>query len=248
MKDNFYRFVIDSLRFKKLFAVLIDPGKINKQQVATTVKTAEIAEVDFYLVGGSLVTAPIEDTIKLIKSLTHKPVVLFPGSYMQVCAAADGILFLSLVSGRNPEYLIGNHVLAAPTIRDARLEAIPTGYILIEGQATSTTEYISNTKPIPANKPDIVVATAMASEMLGHKLVYLEGGSGASSIISKLLIQEVKQHINIPLMVGGGIRSANDLDYIFRAGADIAIVGNAIEENAELTLALGSVSRKYTGS
>jgi putative glycerol-1-phosphate prenyltransferase len=208
-----------------------------------TIKTAEIAEFDLFLIGGSLVSVEIENVILNIKKHTDKPVVIFPGSLLQISPAADALLLLSLISGRNPEYLIGNHVVAAPYLKKMRMDVIPTGYILIENNHTSSVEYISNTKPIPAHKHDIVMATAIAGEMLGHKLIYLESGSGASNPVSYELIDKVKSNISIPLIIGGGIKSKTEVENTFKAGADIVVVGNAIEKNVELLMEFGAVAR-----
>jgi geranylgeranylglyceryl phosphate synthase family protein len=157
---------------------------------------------------------------------------------LQLSNKADAILLLSLISGRNPEYLIGNHVIAAPFLKKWGIVVIPTGYILIgEGNSTSV-EYISNTKPIPSDKFDLVIATAIAGEMMGNKLIYLESGSGATKSIDPELVKEVKRHISVPLIVGGGIREPGQLRIISEAGADIFVVGNAIENNLEI---LGSL-------
>ncbi|MBN1118844.1 MAG: geranylgeranylglyceryl/heptaprenylglyceryl phosphate synthase [Bacteroidales bacterium] len=214
-------------------AILIDPDKLSVQAILSTVYTANEAGVQMILVGGSLMSTRIDSTIEIIKKNSDIPVVLFPGSLMQLSAKADALLLLSLVSGRNPEYLIGNHVLAAPYIRTTNLEVIPTGYILIQGGNVTSVEYISNTRPIPADKKDLIVATALASEMLGHKLIYLEAGSGAKIHVSLDVVSEVKRRISIPLIVGGGITSSTIADEILEAGADMIVVGTAVEKNVE---------------
>jgi len=170
---------------------------------------------------------------------------LFPGSLLQLSDKADGILLLSLISGRNPDYLIGNHVLAANFLKKSGLEIIPTGYILIDGKSVSSVEYISNTRPIPVEKPDIVVATALAGEMLGHKLIYLEAGSGADRRISEQVVAEVKKNIGIPLMVGGGIRNPEDVLNLYRAGADIIVIGTAAEEDPHILSKMAAMRDKY---
>jgi phosphoglycerol geranylgeranyltransferase len=182
------------------------------------------------------VNRPVDPLIADIKALTPVPVLLFPGNPNQLSKKADGLLLLSLISGRNPEFLIGNHVVAAHFLKNSALEIIPTGYMLIENGAMSSVEYISNTKPLPRNKPDLAVCTAMAGEMLGLKMIYIEGGSGAHCIIPHETITAVKRNIGIPLLVGGGIQSYDDLKMVFDAGADIAVVGNAVEQNPELLL------------
>ncbi|HKL37604.1 MAG TPA: geranylgeranylglyceryl/heptaprenylglyceryl phosphate synthase, partial [Bacteroidales bacterium] len=162
------------------------------------------------------------------------PVVLFPGNLMQVSPHADGIFFLSLISGRNPDLLIGNHVLSARMIKNSGLEVIPTGYILINGGSTSSVEYISNTKPIPANKTDIITATALAGELLGHKLIYLESGSGAAQPAYFDLVNEIKKQVALPLIVGGGLKKPSDLENLCQSEADMVVVGNAIEQNPDI--------------
>ncbi len=238
-----YDTIIEKLRKNKLFALLIDPEKYNEESLIRTVKTAEIAEVDFFLVGGSIISAKIDNSIHTIKQYTEKPVIIFPGSLLQISPLADGMLLLSLISGRNPEFLIGNQVIAAPYLKRSGLEIISTGYILIESGVTTSVEYVSNTKPIPPAKTDLVVATAVAGEMLGHKLIYLEAGSGANSPLNTSLIEEVKKNIRVPLIVGGGIRKKEDVMDMYNAGADIVVVGNAVEENYTITLDLAGVSR-----
>ncbi|MCD6598509.1 MAG: geranylgeranylglyceryl/heptaprenylglyceryl phosphate synthase [Bacteroidales bacterium] len=218
---------------KKFFALLIDPENYSEKALSKTVKIANENYVDLILLGGSLVSETLERPIELIKSLSNIPVFLFPGSLLQLSGKADGILLLSLISGRNPEFLIGNHVLAAPLIKKYGLEVIPTGYILI-GNSSTAVEYMSNTTPIPSNKTDITVATAMAGEMLGQKLIYLEGGSGASQTIPEETIRKVKKNISIPLVIGGGIKTGEDAFMAYKAGADMIVVGNAIEKNPEL--------------
>ena len=215
----------------KKFAMLIDPDKHNIQSLITTVYAANEAGVHIILVGGSLVSDRIDKTIETIKKYTEIPVVLFPGSLLQLSNKADAALLLSLISGRNPDYLIGNHVLAAPYLKQSGIEIISTGYILIEAGNTTSVEYISNTKAIPADKADLVCATAMAGELLGMKCLYLESGSGAEKPISKELIFKVKQKVGIPIIVGGGMRTVNDVETALMAGADIVVVGNALERD-----------------
>jgi len=226
-----YDYILKKQNKEKLIVLLIDPDKHNDESLKRTVDIANKAGINFFLVGGSIISKSINDQIAIIKYHSQLPVFLFPGNLLQLCDQADGILFLSLISGRNPEFLIGNQVLAAPFLKNSGMEVIPTGYILIDtGQPTSV-EYMSNTNPIPSNKPDIAAATALAGEMLGHKLIYLEGGSGAGQIVNTKLIREVKQNISIPLVVGGGIRTAKQACEIFKAGADIIVIGNIAEEN-----------------
>jgi len=219
----------------KQTAVLVDPDKHTGESLQKLCNYINQSKVDFMLDGGSLLLKSNFDfTIEYLKQNSKLPVVIFPGSNFQVSDKADAILFLSLVSGRNPEYLIGQHVTAAPLIKASNLEVIPTAYLLIDGGRISSTAYITQTVPIPNDKPDIAVATALAAEMLGMKLIYLEAGSGAESTVSSELIKAVKAAVKIPVIVGGGIRSAGRAKEIFDAGADIIVIGNALESNADL--------------
>jgi putative glycerol-1-phosphate prenyltransferase len=226
---HLYQTLIDKKDRQKSVAVLVDPDKYDEGMLQEVVQISNSSGVTFFLVGGSLLSKSVNDKVQTIKRLTNIPVFLFPGNLLQLCDNADGILFLSLISGRNPEYLIGNHVHAAPFLRNSMLEVIPTGYILLDTGATTSVEYISNTLPIPSDKPEIAVATAMAGEMLGLKLIYLEGGSGAQNIINTNIISEVKSNISVPLIVGGGIKTKQQAQSIFEAGADVIVIGNAIE-------------------
>ncbi len=217
---------------KKSFALLLDPDKFDDLSI---IENAEKLQVDYFFVGGSLITeGNLEETIKSIKSKTTIPVIIFPGSANHITSIADGILLLSLLSGRNADYLIGQHIQAAPVLKKSGLEILSTGYILIDGGNITTVAYISNTTPIPSNKPEVAVVTAMAGEMIGHKLIYLDAGSGAIHHINELLINMVKKNITIPLIVGGGIRDAKTAEKIWNSGADIIVVGNAIEKNSNL--------------
>ncbi len=219
---------------KKKFAVLIDPDKYSGQEVVEIARASEKNHVDFLFVGGSLLMRDhLERTILKIKEYCSLPVIIFPGSNMQVNRHADAILLLSLISGRNPELLIGQHVVAAPYIKESGLEVIPTGYILVDSGAQTTASYISNTWPVPYHKKDIAMCTAMAGEMLGLRMIYLDGGSGAQKFVSPEMVKGVKQSIDIPLVVGGGIRNATAAKQICEAGADLVVVGNAIEENLD---------------
>ncbi|MCX6198141.1 MAG: geranylgeranylglyceryl/heptaprenylglyceryl phosphate synthase [Bacteroidetes bacterium] len=221
----------------KQLAVLIDPDKQNKSSLSLLIELAKNARVDFFFVGGSLLLEnSFEETIQAIKANSKIPVIIFPGNNYQLSAKADAILFLSLISGRNPEFLIGQHVVAAPLIKEANIETIPTGYLLIDGGRISTTSYITQTVPIPNDKPDIAVATALAGEMLGMKLIYLEAGSGAVNSVSAEMIKAVKKNISIPLIVGGGIRTAEQAEEICKAGADIIVVGNILEKEPGLLM------------
>lgn len=218
-------------------AVLVDPDRQNPESLKTLVELAVNCKVDFVFVGGSLlIEGRMEETITTIKNQCKIPVVIFPGNTYQVSKNADAILFLSLISGRNPEYLIGQHVIAAPMIKEAKLETIPTGYILVDGGRISTTSYITQTVPVPNDKPEIAAATALAGEMLGLKAIYLEAGSGAKQSVSPALIKAVKQTVSLPVIVGGGIRTAEQAEEICRAGADVIVVGNVLEKEPELLM------------
>jgi len=220
-------------------AVLIDPDKQNEQTLLLLVEAAVRCRVDYLFVGGSLLLEnTLAHTVKTIKANCAIPVILFPGNNYQLCEEADALLLLSLISGRNPEYLIGQHVVAAPLIKESGLEVIPTGYLLIDGGKISTTSYITQTVPIPADKPDVAIATALAGEQLGLKLIYLEAGSGAANPVSAAMIQAVKKNCSLPLIVGGGIRSAAQAEAACQAGADIVVVGNSLEKSPELLMEL----------
>jgi len=230
MKD-IYTHIVESIPAGKLFSVLVDPDKHDRESLSWIGQNADPEIVDFILVGGSLVSGSVDESVGVLKEKTKIPVILFPGNVLQITPRADAILLLSLISGRNPEYLIGNHVIAAPILKKTDLEIIPTAYILIENGRSTSVEYISNTKPIPADKIDLTVATAMAGEMLGHKLVYLEAGSGADETVNEQMIREVRSQINIPLIVGGGIHTPGQIHNIYKAGADMVVVGTAIEND-----------------
>ncbi len=217
---------------KKQIAVLIDPDKTDIKKLQKTIEAAEKANIDFFLVGGSLLLKDnLEEVIISIKKLSKKKVFLFPGNPSQISNKADGILLLSLISGRNADLLIGNHVQAAPILKQSKLNIVPTGYILIESGTATTVSYISNTTPIPANKPEIAACTALAGEQLGLQIIYLEAGSGALNAVSKETIKAVRKMIRVPLIVGGGIRSAAQIETAFSAGADIVVIGTAIEND-----------------
>lgn len=225
---------------KKQIAVLIDPDKNNAGTVSRLVELSILANIDYFFVGGSILHSSMKECITGIKNLSRIPVIVFPGNVMQVCDLADAILFLSLTSGRNPEFLIGHHVLAAPSLRKSRIEVIPTAYLIIENGKKTSVEYMSNTAPIPAEKYEIATATAIAGEMLGLKTTYLEAGSGACETVGLKMISEVKKSISHPLIVGGGVRTAENARNIYQAGADLIVIGNALERDPELILSIGA--------
>lgn len=224
----------------KSFAVLIDPDKTGPQQAEETIALCKEAEVDLIFVGGSLVVSEnLESLVQQIKKESDIPVVLFPGSPSQVTPYADALLYLSLISGRNPELLIGQHVISAPLVRKSGLEIMSTGYMVIDGGAPTTVSYISNASPIPSDKNEIAVCTAMAGEMLGMKLIYMDAGSGAKNPVNESMILSVSKQINIPLIVGGGIRDAERAYRSAKAGADVVVVGNAFEKDPSLITEIG---------
>lgn len=224
---------------QKSFAVLIDPDKAPIERLDELIALGAEAAVDFWFVGGSLVVShQLEEQVQYLKKHSDIPVILFPGSPSQVTRHADALLYLSLVSGRNADLLIGQHVLSAPLVKQSGLEVLPTGYMVIDGGAPTTVSYISNASPIPANKKEIAQCTAMAAEMLGMKLIYLDAGSGARTPVSEEMIEAVATQIAVPLIVGGGITDAVKAAAACRAGADLVVVGNAIEKDRSLIRAI----------
>jgi phosphoglycerol geranylgeranyltransferase len=236
MKETIYRSLLaKKKKGQKSFALLIDPDKVNAQKTEELTELALQASVDYLLVGGSLVISNhLDEVVQQIKRICNIPVILFPGTPSQISVSADGLLYLSLISGRNPELLIGQHVISAAMIRQSGLEIISTGYIVIDGGAPTTVSYISNANPIPADKNEIAMCTAMAGEMLGMKQIYMDAGSGAKRPITEEMILRVAQCIAIPLLVGGGIKDPEKAYLNCKAGADVIVVGNAIEKNASL--------------
>lgn len=227
---------------KKSFAVLIDPDKVSPGSPAESaflldelISLSVDAKVDYLLVGGSLVISNhLDECVKHIKQNCSIPVILFPGSPSQISKYADALLYLSLISGRNPELLIGQHVVSAPFVKQSGLEIMPTGYIVIDGGAPTTVSYISNASPVPADKSEIAMCTAMAGEMLGMRLIYMDAGSGAKRPISEHMIEAVSKNISSPLIIGGGITDPEKAYLNCKAGADVIVVGNAIEKDSSL--------------
>ncbi len=236
MKHRLYDiFVERKLTARKSFAVLIDPDKVSKPMLDKSVKLSVEAGVDYFFLGGSLVISNhLDDCVQHIKSICNIPVILFPGSPSQVSKYADSLLYLSLISGRNAELLIGQHVISAPVVKQSGLEIMPTGYMVIDGGAPTTVSYISNASPIPADKNEIAMCTAMAGEMLGMKLIYMDAGSGARRPITESMIELVASHIEAPLIIGGGITEPEKAYRNCKAGADVIVVGNAIEKDDSL--------------
>ena len=236
MKQALYhQFVEKKKSGKKSFAVLIDPDKVDNEKIDQLLLLATEAKVDYFFVGGSLViSSHLDECIQQIKAASDIPVILFPGSPSQVSKYADALLYLSLISGRNPELLIGQHVISAPFVKKSGLEIMPTGYMVIDGGAPTTVSYISNASPIPADKNEIAMCTAMAGEMLGMKLIYMDAGSGAKRAITETMIEKVARNIEIPLIIGGGITEPEKAYRNCKAGADVIVVGNAIEKDVTL--------------
>ncbi len=219
---------------RKMVIPLIDPDRYNPDVISRLVTRGHVPPIIF--VGGSIVSSNTEDVVDNIKGLvgSSSDIVLFPGDYSQIARSADALLFLSLVSGRNPEYLIGQQVKAAPVLKRVGLEVISVAYMLIDGGRTTSVQYVSNTMPLPADKQDLAVATALASEMLGLKMVYLEAGSGAGKPVCAETISAVRSAISLPIIVGGGIRSVEAAKAAFDSGADFVVVGTAIEKSPEI--------------
>lgn len=228
---------------KKSIAVLVDPDKAeDPSRLQHLINLASENCVNYFFVGGSLVTsANLSEVVRKIKENVTIPVVLFPGNAIQVDASADGLLFLSLISGRNPELLIGQHVVAAPILKNTRLEVIPTGYMLINSGKITSVAYISNTMPIPDDKYSLAASTALAGQMLGLQIIYIDAGSGAEKEINPRMIAAVRKSVSIPLIVGGGINTSRKAIAALEAGADMIVVGNALERDPDL---LTEVSEK----
>jgi putative glycerol-1-phosphate prenyltransferase len=228
--SKIYQHILASARRKKArLAVLIDPDKFNPELITLCNECA----VSYFFVGGSRLQGNTVDRIvSAIKKLSKIPVVIFPGDEKQLSAKADALLFLSLISGRNAEYLIGKHVEAAPYIRKHKIECISTGYVLIDGARESVTQQVTGTKPL--QNAEMICATALAGEYLGMKMIYLEAGSGAKTNVASKIISRVKKTISIPLLVGGGIDSSAKAGAAIKAGADVIVVGNALENDIQL--------------
>lgn len=235
-RHTIYDQLLDARRGgKKKLAVLIDPDSVRLQNFEQTLELAIRCKVDYFFIGGSLLLQQQIDTcIQKIRMHCQIPVILFPGNSYQVHPNADAILFLSLISGRNPDFLIGQHVVSAPFIKKSKLEVLPTGYILIEGGADSSVRYMSNTFPIPHSKTDIAVSTALAGEMLGLKLIFLDAGSGARVPVSSEMIASVREAVQVPVIVGGGIKNADKVSENLAAGADMIVIGSAFEQDPSL--------------
>jgi len=231
----------------KKFAVLLDPDKVRLGKLDRVLDLAIDANVDYFFIGGSLIVNDmLDDLLKAIKQKCKIPMILFPGNSFQLSWKADALLFLSLISGRNAELLIGNHVIAAPYLKVSPLEIMSTGYMLVDGGIDTTVTYMSNTRPIPNNKEDIAVCTAVAGELLGMKLIYMDAGSGAKNPVPEKMIRSVSDVISVPLIVGGGISTPEKAEANCRAGADVIVVGNAIEKDPELIMDMSAAIHSVT--
>lgn len=234
--ENIYGKILEAKQKRqKKFVVLIDPDKLKLGHIDQLLQLAIDAKVDYFFVGGSLIiNNMLDEVLSKIRKNCDIPLILFPGNSFQLSYRADAILFLSLISGRNAELLIGKHVVAAPFLKVSPLEIISTGYLLIDGGKTTTVQYMSNTVPIPADKTDIAMTTALAGEMLGMKMIYMDAGSGALHPISTEMIEHVSEVLTVPLIIGGGISDPRKVYDNMMAGADLVVVGNAIEKDIHL--------------
>jgi len=230
---------------RKMLAVLLDPDKCKGKLQDTIISELAKHNPTFVFVGGSHIVKSTDDLILALKNKLNVPVIQFPGNANQFSDKADALLFLSLISGRNPEFLIGQHVYSAMAVKESGIEVIPTSYLLIDGGKNTSVEYMSNTRPIPHDKIDIAVSTAVAGELLGLKLTYLEAGSGAMTPVSAAMIKAVRNQLNIPLIVGGGITTTKSLISALDAGADLVVVGNAFETDTNKIAQFVEVVGKY---
>lgn len=244
MHSKIYSHITDSkAKGRKLLAVLIDPDKFESDEL---LDLAFEFKVDLLLIGGSILTnGNFEECINRIKKKSKIPLLIFPGDNLQISKNADGILLLSLISGRNAELLIGKHVVAAPALKSSGLEIISTGYMLVESGKLTSALYMSGTSPIPSDKDDIASCTALAGEMLGLKTIYMDAGSGAENCVPAKMIRKVSTAVTIPLIVGGGINSPDKAKSACTAGADIIVIGNALEKNKTLLKEIAVAIHSY---
>lgn len=227
---NLYQTFTEAITLeKKLLAILIDPDKFRVEQAAEFLRRVPLETTHIFIGGSTVPDGLTEAMVNAFKLYTSKPILIFPGDYSQITDAADGMLFLSLLSGRNPEYLIGQHVKAVSSLRTTSLEVISTGYLLIDGGIQSAVARVTKTSAMPQNDIQQIVDTAKAGALLGAKLIYLEAGSGAEVPVGAEIISEVKKEISVPLIVGGGIRSEAQKQAVYRAGADMVVMGTAFE-------------------
>ena len=244
--DIYNKFVEARKQGTKKLAVLIDPDKLRLSKLDHLIEFSIRSKVDFFFIGGSLIVSNwLDECLSSIKERCDIPLVLFPGDSYQLSYRADALLFLSLISGRNAELLIGKHVITAPYLKMSPLEIIPTGYMLVDGGVPTTVSYISNTSPIPADKEDIAACTALAGEMLGLRSIYMDAGSGAIQPVSLDMIETVRGTVDVPLIVGGGIRTAERALATVQAGADVVVVGNAFEDDPSLVISIADAIHSY---
>ena len=233
MKETIFNYLLSVKEEKGAgYIVLIDPDKNSEKSLEEKISKINECDVDAIFVGGSLILDNnCEKRVKMIKSLSKLPIIFFPGGISQLNKYYDAMLFMSILSGRNPHYLIGEQVIAAPIVKDLGIETIPTGYLIIDGGSNSSVQFMSGSNPIPIEKPDILVAHALAAQYLGKKIVYLESGSGAKNPIPNHLLEAVKRYIDIPIIVGGGIRTPKSAYEKVQAGASFIVTGSVIEDN-----------------
>jgi phosphoglycerol geranylgeranyltransferase len=245
MREVYKKILLNRQENSKMIAVLLDPDQCRGSLLASTIAALKSNVPDFIFVGGSHTLSSTDSLIELLKEETTAGVVLFPGNASQFSTKADALLYLSLLSGRNAEFLIGQHITSSIAIKNSEIEVIPTGYLLIDGGKSSSVEYISNTRPIPREKNEIALSTSVAAELLGMKLIYLEAGSGANFPVSSEMIQSVKSGLSIPLIVGGGIKTIEQLKVAFDAGADLVVVGNIFETNPTIIAEFVEFTKTY---
>ena len=245
MKNIYKTIVIGREVNRKMLAVLLDPDKCRGSILASTIAVLKSNTPDFVFVGGSHTLTSVDSLIELLEDELDSKIVLFPGNAAQFSPKADALLYLSLLSGRNAEFLIGQHITSAIAIKNSGMEVIPTGYLLIDGGKPSSVEYISNTRTIPRDKNEIALSTAVAAELLGMRLVYLEAGSGADVPVPVEMIKSVSRGLSLPLVVGGGIKTTEQMLAAYDAGADVVVVGNVFETNSSLISDFVSCSKNY---
>lgn len=234
MRNIYNNILLAKEKKEKLLAILLDPDKIVWNEIGNLISKINQSPATHIFIGGSLVTSKrIDELIISIQQNCVLPIVLFPGNPSQISIKADGILFLSLISGRNPDYLIEHQVNAAPIIKKSKLEIIPTGYILIDGGTKTAVEKVSKTRPIERNNIKLAMNTALAGEMLGNKIIYLEAGSGADKTVPLEMIKNVSENLNVPLIVGGGIKDLVSIQNAYNSGADLVVIGTAFENNID---------------
>lgn len=231
---------------KKQIALLLDPDKVALKSIESTLNLALECKVDYIFFGGSfLEKSTFETAISIIKKYSQLPLILFPGNHLQVSKLADAILFLSLVSGRNPDFLINQQVIAAPFIKDAKLEVIPTAYLLIDGGKLTTAHYMSQTLPIPSDKPHLAANTALAAKYLGMKVIYCDSGSGANKPVNQEIIAQVKALTQLPLIIGGGITNKQLAKQALTAGADLVVIGSIAEQNPQALIEIADTVKAF---